>query len=188
MAAVGAAVLTLIVVALVVRHGQAGTERTTAASALPADSTPVPKAPAPVRSAVAKGSPAAKGSTPAKASTPVKASTPAKSSPAANGSAAATDQVVPTSAPDSAPAAAGAPAPVPNSTAVPPAAAGSQRYAQTWVNVRGNRTRSAPTVGMLNPGDAVTVDSLVRGWYRVSVDGRTLGYVHRSTLDVSRPE
>jgi hypothetical protein len=41
---------------------------------------------------------------------------------------------------------------------------------------------------MLNPGDAVTVDSLVRGWYRVTVDGRALGYVHRSNLDVSRPE
>jgi hypothetical protein len=41
---------------------------------------------------------------------------------------------------------------------------------------------------MLNPGDAVMVDSLVRGWYRVLVDGRVLGYVHRSTLDVARPE
>lgn len=69
-----------------------------------------------------------------------------------------------------------------------PSASGIRRYAQTWVNVRGARTRSARTVGMLNPGDAVTVDSLVRGWYRVMVDGRTLGYVHRSTLDVSRPE
>ena len=67
-------------------------------------------------------------------------------------------------------------------------AAGSQRYAQTWVNVRGERARSAPAVGMLNPGDAVTVDSLVRGWYRVTVDGRALGYVHRSNLDVTRPE
>jgi uncharacterized protein YgiM (DUF1202 family) len=63
-----------------------------------------------------------------------------------------------------------------------------RRYAQTWVNVRGERARSAPTVGTLNPGDAVTVDSLVRGWYRVLVDGRALGYVHRSTLDVDRPE
>jgi hypothetical protein len=41
---------------------------------------------------------------------------------------------------------------------------------------------------MLNPGDAVTVDSLVRGWYRVTVDGRALGDVHRSNQDVSRPE
>jgi hypothetical protein len=69
-----------------------------------------------------------------------------------------------------------------------PTAAGIRRYAQTWVNVRGERTKTSPTVGMLNPGDAVTVDSLVRGWYRVLVDGRTLGYVHRSMLDVSRPE
>jgi hypothetical protein len=43
-------------------------------------------------------------------------------------------------------------------------------------------------VAVLNPGDAVIVDSLVRGWYRVLVDGRALGYVHRSTLDVARPE
>jgi Bacterial SH3 domain len=141
MAAVGGAVLTLIIVALVVRHGRPDTERTTAAPVPPADSTPVPKAPV---AAVAKGSAAA------------------KASPAAKG---------------------------PDSATVPPsAAAGSQRYAQTWVNVRGDRTRSAPTVGMLNPGDAVTVDSLVRGWYRVSIDGRTLGYVYRSMLDVSRPE
>jgi hypothetical protein len=56
------------------------------------------------------------------------------------------------------------------------------------VNIRGERTRSAPAVAVLNPGDAVIVDSLVRGWYRVLVDGRALGYVHRSTLDVARPE
>jgi hypothetical protein len=66
--------------------------------------------------------------------------------------------------------------------------AGLRRYAQTWANVRGERTLSAPAIGMLNPGDPVTVDSLVRGWYRVLVDGRTLGYVHHSTLDISRPE
>jgi hypothetical protein len=82
---------------------------------------------------------------------------------------------------------AGAAASAPDSTPTP-AGAGIRRYAQTWVNVRSDRTRSAPAVGILNPGDAVTVDSLVRGWYRVSVDGRTLGYVHRSALDVSRPE
>jgi hypothetical protein len=43
-------------------------------------------------------------------------------------------------------------------------------------------------VAVLNPGDAVLVDSLVRGWYRVLVDGRAVGYVHRSTLDATRPE
>lgn len=85
-------------------------------------------------------------------------------------------------------AARGVPGPAPVSAPSPMTGAGLRRYAQTWVNVRGDRTRSAPTVGMLNPGDAVTVDSLVHGWYRVLVDGRALGYVHRSTLDVSRPE
>ena len=69
-----------------------------------------------------------------------------------------------------------------------PAGASARRYAQTWVNVRGERTRSAPAVAVLNPGDAVTVDSLVRGWYRVLVDGRAVGYVSRSMLDVTRPE
>lgn len=80
------------------------------------------------------------------------------------------------------PAAAG-PSPAPR-----PAGPGVRRYAQTWVNIRGQRARSAPAVAVLNPGDAVVVDSLVRGWYRVLVDGRALGYVHRSTLDITRPE
>jgi len=157
MIAVGGAVLTLLIVALVVRHGRAAGERTAAAPARPVDSMPVPSAPAP-RAATAKGS------------------TPAR---AAKGAAAggADSSRVSTAAPGSAP-----------SSGASPAALGNRRYAQTWVNVREDRTRSAPTVGMLNPGDAVTVDSLVRGWYRVLVDGRTLGYVHRSTLDVSRPE
>jgi hypothetical protein len=176
MVAVGGALLTLIVVALVVRHGRAGAERTPAPQSPPADSLPAPaSSPAQARS------PAGKASTPGKTSTPAKARTPAK----------AADPGAPVRGTDSAPAVAGGASPAVDSAAVPAPAdsgPGIRRYAQTWVNVRGDRTRSAPTVGMLNPGDAVTVDSLVRGWYRVSVDGRTLGYVHRSTLDVSRPE
>ena len=89
---------------------------------------------------------------------------------------------------DSTRGAAAAPAPASTPARSLPIPSGLRRYAQTWVNVRGDRTRSAPTVAMLNPGDAVTVDSLVRGWYRVLSHGRTLGYVHRSMLDVSRPE
>lgn len=58
-----------------------------------------------------------------------------------------------------------------------------QQYATTWVNVRGRRSISAPAVQVLSPGEAVLVDSLRAGWYRVLVDGRTLGYVHRSYLD-----
>jgi ribosomal protein L37E len=47
---------------------------------------------------------------------------------------------------------------------------------------------AAPAVRVLNPGDAVQVDSLSRGWYRVLIDGRAAGYVHRSNLDpVSSP-
>src|SRR6476469_3294503 len=62
----------------------------------------------------------------------------------------------------------------------PPSPAGTRRYALTWVNIHGERTQSSPTVGILNPGDPVLADSLVRGWYRVSVEGRILGYVYRS--------
>jgi len=32
------------------------------------------------------------------------------------------------------------------------------------------------------------VDSLVAGWYRIVVDGRTDGYVDRSYLDEAAPE
>jgi hypothetical protein len=152
MLAVGGAILALVVVALVVRHGRAGAERTNNAISRTADSAPAPATPTPASAR----SPTADRSTSSKPS--VRA--------AAQGSA-RSDRAV------------AAPA---------PAGPGIRRYAQTWVNVRGDRARSAPAVGLLNPGDAVTVDSLVRGWYRVLVDGRTLGYVHRSMLDVSRPE
>lgn len=85
-----------------------------------------------------------------------------------------------------------APGPVTDTVAAPPVpAAGGpnlRRYARTWVNVRGARARSAQAVAILNPGDAVVADSLVGGWYRVLVDGRALGYVHRSTLGATRPE
>ena len=63
----------------------------------------------------------------------------------------------------------------------------TRRYARTWVNVRGERGRAAPAVRILNPGDAVQVDSLSRGWYRVLIDGRAAGYVHRSNLDPVSP-
>jgi hypothetical protein len=80
-----------------------------------------------------------------------------------------------------------APAPV-----LPPPAAAltgerSRRYASTWVNVRQGRGRDAPTVRVLEPGDAVLVDSLDQGWYRVLIDGQPIGYAHRSTLVVRAP-
>ncbi len=72
---------------------------------------------------------------------------------------------------------------------VGPAAAGppTRRVARTWVNVRGGRSRGAPVVLVLNPGDTVQVDSLSRGWYRVLIDGRAAGYVYRSNLDPVPP-
>ncbi len=63
----------------------------------------------------------------------------------------------------------------------------ARRFARTWVNVRGGRGRATPAVRVLNPGDAVQVDSLSRGWYRVLIDGRAAGYVHRSNLDPVSP-
>jgi hypothetical protein len=69
----------------------------------------------------------------------------------------------------------------------PPVAQQLPRYATTWVNVRGGRSRGAPAVRVLNPGEAVLVDSLRRGWYRVLVNGRALGYVHRAYLDAAPP-
>lgn len=69
----------------------------------------------------------------------------------------------------------------------PPVGQQLQRYARTWVNVRGGRGRGAPAVRVLNPGDAVLVDSLERGWYRVLVDGRMLGYAHRANLGAAPP-
>jgi hypothetical protein len=71
-------------------------------------------------------------------------------------------------------------------TSAPPSPL-ARRFARTWVNVRAARGRAAPAVRVLNPGDAVQVDSLSRGWYRVLIDGRAVGYVHRSNLDTVSP-
>jgi hypothetical protein len=75
----------------------------------------------------------------------------------------------------------------PHPAVPPPVGQQLQRYARTWVNVRGGRGRGASTVRVLNPGDAVLVDSLVRGWYRILVDGRTLGYADRANLGAAPP-
>ncbi|MGH7498413.1 MAG: SH3 domain-containing protein [Gemmatimonadales bacterium] len=58
-----------------------------------------------------------------------------------------------------------------------------RRFARTWTKVRTRRTVTGDVVAVLLPGDTVLVDSLVRGWWRVTLDGRPLGYVHQSTLD-----
>jgi hypothetical protein len=79
--------------------------------------------------------------------------------------------------------------PAASSAAVTPAAPSplARRFARTWVNVRGGRGRATEAVRVLNPGEAVQVDSLSRGWYRVLIDGGAAGYVHRSNLDPVSP-
>ncbi len=80
-----------------------------------------------------------------------------------------------------------APAPVLPPPAAAPTGQQSRRYASTWVNVRQGRGRDAPTVRVLEPGDAVLVDSLDQGWYRVSIGGQPIGYAHRANLVVRAP-
>lgn len=58
-----------------------------------------------------------------------------------------------------------------------------RRIARTWTNVRTRRTTRADVAGVLLPGDTVLVDSLARGWWRVTLEGEVVGYAHRSTLD-----
>lgn len=78
-------------------------------------------------------------------------------------------------------------APSPAAARVASPRQGVRRYARTWANVRETRGRGAPSVRVLDPGEAVLVDSLRRGWYRVLADGQVLGYVHRSNLDAVPP-
>ena len=93
----------------------------------------------------------------------------------------------PSPASDSVPAPAADTAPIPPSAAVRSSplssAPGFRRYARTWVNVRTARSGAAPGIRILSPGDTVVVDSLRRGWYRVLLNGRPLGYVDRTYLD-----
>ena len=79
------------------------------------------------------------------------------------------------------------PAPAPAPEVRPAAGKAGRRYARTWVNVREGRGRDTPVIRVLDPGEAVRVDSLIKGWYRVLVDGRPLGYVHRRQLDAVPP-
>ncbi|MGE3525943.1 MAG: SH3 domain-containing protein, partial [Gemmatimonadales bacterium] len=68
-------------------------------------------------------------------------------------------------------------------TASPVSGPTERRYARTWVNVRAARHPGAAVLWILNPGDAVQVDSLQGGWYRVQVAGREPGYVDGGFLD-----
>ena len=95
------------------------------------------------------------------------------------------------STPDSPPPPAAAPPQAAPPQAAPPAAAATgerlQRYAATWVNVRERRSPDAAPVRVLNPGEAILVDSLVGGWYRVVIGGESIGYAYDSNLSESVP-
>ncbi len=65
---------------------------------------------------------------------------------------------------------------------------GSRRYASTWMHVRAGRSGTAPVVRVLRPGEAVQVDSLRRGWYRLVAGEEPLGYVDGGLLDSVPPD
>lgn len=77
-----------------------------------------------------------------------------------------------------------APAPAPARVAFD---AEHQRYAQTWANVRAERNSTAPVLQVLDRGEVVAVDSLEGGWYRVTTDRPTVGYVDQQYLDTLPP-
>jgi ribosomal protein L37E len=66
--------------------------------------------------------------------------------------------------------------------ASPAARAGERRFARTWTNVRSRRSVTGGLVGVLLPGDTVLADSLSRGWWRVTFEGKVMGYAYRTTL------
>jgi hypothetical protein len=61
--------------------------------------------------------------------------------------------------------------------------AGSTHRANSWVNLRANRSSSSEVVRVLGPGEPVSADSLVQGWYRVIASGGVVGYVDYRFLD-----
>jgi ribosomal protein L37E len=71
--------------------------------------------------------------------------------------------------------------------ASPAARAGERRFARTWTNVRSRRSVTGDLVAVLLPGDTVLADSLSRGWWRVTFEGKVMGYAYRSTLVSERP-
>jgi ribosomal protein L37E len=71
--------------------------------------------------------------------------------------------------------------------ASPAASPGERRFARTWTNVRSRRSVAADVVGVLLPGDTVLADSLSRGWWRVTFEGKVMGYVYHSTLVTDPP-
>ena len=72
----------------------------------------------------------------------------------------------------------------PAATPMPPSDSSGAEIliARTWTNVRASRSTRANVEAVLLPSDTVFADSLERGWYRVALEGKVLGYVHGSTL------
>ena len=67
------------------------------------------------------------------------------------------------------------------------AGAVQRRYASTWMNVRADRSNTAPVIRILRPGEVVLVDGLKQGWYRVVTDRQAMGYVDQRYLDTLPP-
>ena len=74
-----------------------------------------------------------------------------------------------------------------SSAALPARSVGKLFVTRTWTNVRQSRSTRADRESLLLPGDTVVADSLQRGWYRVTMEGEVIGYVHRSTLTAPPP-
>lgn len=71
--------------------------------------------------------------------------------------------------------------------ASPAASPAERRFARTWTKVRSRRSVAGDVVGVLLPGDTVLADSLSRGWWRVTFEGKVMGYAYRSTLVTDPP-
>ena len=69
----------------------------------------------------------------------------------------------------------------------PAASAGERRFARTWTNVRSRRSAAGDLAGVLLPGDTVLADSLSGGWWRVTFEGKVMGYVYHTTLVTDPP-
>ncbi len=78
-----------------------------------------------------------------------------------------------------------APAPQPPPREPKPARGAERRFATTWINVRAVRSNKSKVVRILKPGEAVQVDSLGEGWYKI-ISGEP-GYADRRLLASSPP-
>lgn len=67
------------------------------------------------------------------------------------------------------------------------AGAVQRRYANTWMNVRADRSNTAQVIRVLRPGEEVLVDLLKQGWYRVVTDSQAIGFVDQRYLDTMPP-